>query len=413
MKKIIISILILLSIISFANPNVNKPWNYSFNPALMDYGTRNFIDVGGDVNLIFIQPIMNFGDLFKESLVIDFNNIYDNLNGNNLKLHLNADVMAYGKLHIWFASFAQTAEINTNSKIELPNDLIKLISYGNIDNGEIVDLEGEGVINSNIIFESSSYISLQGNNSIFGFAFTRFLPIGLLRGKINFENTNDIDNAQMNVNYNIDGNMYSSLKSLESLISNDYSGMPMEEDIINTFVEGSGLKFNVGYINKNGKWGFSINDIVIKPAEVKYDYTITATGSLSVDNLELITDIGTPVIEKSDDVLSRKYPEIDLDMPMNITFFKTFNLLFNPTPHIQYFLGKGLAWGINFDGNLLFIPFWLDLSNKIDYWSLNTGFGMNLHILDVNFSAESNATKLDNIFKFHNFSFKINFAAGI
>ncbi|WP_129409136.1 hypothetical protein [Marinitoga lauensis] len=69
--------------------------------------------------------------------------------------------------------------------------------------------------------------------------------------------------------------------------------------------------------------------------------------------------------------------------------------------------------GINFDGNLLFIPFWLDLSNKIDYWSLNTGFGINLYILDANFSVESNALIFENIFKFKNFSFKLNIAAGI
>ncbi|WGS65646.1 hypothetical protein [Marinitoga aeolica] len=413
MKKIIISMLILLSIISFANPNVNKPWNYSFNPALMDYGTRNFIDIGGDVNLVFIQPFMNFGDLFKESVEIDFNKIYDNLDGNNLKMLLNADIMAYGKLHIWFATFAQTAEIKTNTKIELPNDLIKLISYGNINNGLIENLEGEGVINSNIIFESSSYISLQGKNSIFGLAFTNFYPISLLRSTISFKNTNDMENAKMNIGYEIKGHMYSSLKSLESLISDEYYGVPIEEDILNTLKDSAGIKVNLGYINKNGKWGLSLNDIVLKQADVKYDYTLTATGSIVVDNMNVTTDNGTPVIEKSDELISRTYPEASVDLPMNITFFKTFNILFNPTPHIQYFFGKGLSWGVNFDGNLLFIPFWLDLSNKIDYWSLNTGFGLNLHIVDINVSAESNSIDFGDVFKFNNFSFKINFAAGI
>ncbi|MBM7558740.1 hypothetical protein [Marinitoga litoralis] len=418
MKKIIISLLILLSIISFANPNLNKPWNYSFNPALMDYGTRNFIDIGGDFNLVFTQPFLNFNDLFKESLVIDLNNIYDNLNGNNLKIYLNADAMAYGKLHIWFASFAQTVRINTDTKIELPNDLIKLISYGNVNNGEIDNLEGEGLINSKIIFESSSYISLQGRNSIFGLSLTRFFPIGLLKSNIKFDNVTDVDNARMNINYTYSGNIYSSMKSFEAINTKlnenySYNGDGLYEDFMEVLSNDFGTKINLGYINKGGKWGLSLNDIVLKPANVKYNYTLMATGSINVDNLEIITDMGTPVIEKSEENLSKTYPETDLDMPINVSFFKTFNILFNPTPHIQYFLGKGLAWGINFDGNLLFIPFWLDFSNNIDYWSLNTGLGLNLHIVDINFSAESNSFELGNIFKFNNFSFKINFAAGI
>jgi hypothetical protein len=414
MKKIIIiSILILLSIISFSNPNINKPWNYSFNPALLDFGTRNFIDIGGDLDFVFIQPIVNFGDLFKESVEIDFNKIYDNLNGNDLNLFLNANVMAYGKLHIWFASYAKTAGIYSNSKIELPNDLIKLISYGNIENGEIVDLNGEGVINSNIIFESSDYVSIQGKNSIFGLSLSRFYPMVLLRSNINFENTSDVENAQMNINYNISGNVYSSLKSLESLFSDEYDGTSIDKDILDTMNDEAGMKLNIGYINKNGKWGVSVNDIVIKNAEVKYNYSLSATGSIKVDNLEITSENGTPTIEKSDELLSREFPESPMDLPMNITFFKTFDIIFNPTPHIQYYLGKGLAWGVNFDGHLLFIPFWLDISNKIDYWALNTGFGLNLHIIDINLSAESNALDFGDIFKFNNFSLKINFAAGI
>ncbi|KLO23057.1 hypothetical protein X275_04185 [Marinitoga sp. 1197] len=413
MKKLLIFTIIILSVLSFANPNINKPWNYSFNPALVDYGTRNLIDIGvsGDVN--FIQPFINFGDLFKDEIIIDFNDIYDNLNEEPLPINLNADASAFGKIHLWFLSYAKIFDLKTNTKVALPNDLMKLLSYGNVENGEIVDLNGEGILNSNIIFTDTNYLSIVSKNSIFGLSFSNFLPIAIIKSNVDFNQTSNIEDATLKINYNINGDVYSSLKSLESLISDNYYGPKIDEDISNTLGENSGLKMSFGYINKYNKWGISINDIVIKNAEMKYTYTLSATGNILVDNMNVETNQGTPTLEMVDELSSKVFPDVSLDLPMNISFFYTFNMIFDITPHLQYYFGKGLDWGINFDGNLLFIPFWLDISNKIDYWSLNTGFGINLHILDLSVSVKSNTADFGDVFDFNNLSFELNVAAGI
>ncbi|SHE60195.1 hypothetical protein SAMN02745164_00774 [Marinitoga hydrogenitolerans DSM 16785] len=418
MKKLLIFTIIIFSVLSFSNPNINKPWNYSFNPALVDYGTRNLIDIGvsGDVN--FIQPFINFGDLFKDEIIIDFNDIYDNLGEEPLPINLNADVSAFGKIHLWFLSYAKIVDLKTNTKVALPNDLMKLLSYGNVENGVIVDLNGEGFLNSNIIFTDTNYLSFVSKNSIFGLSFSNFLPIAIIRSNVDFNQTSNIENATLKINYNLNGDVYSSLKSLNTLILNDYDDYDnhdseIDEDILNSLGENAGLKMSFGYINKSNRWGISINDIVIKNAEMKYTYTLSATGNILVDNMNIETDQGTPTLEMLDESSSRVFPEVPLDLPMNISAFYTFNFLFDITPHLQYYFGKGLDWGINFDGNLLFIPFWLDISNKIDYWTLNTGFGINIHIIDINASVESASQEFGNILNFKNLAFKLNIGIGI
>ncbi|GAB6188998.1 hypothetical protein JCM30566_07370 [Marinitoga arctica] len=412
MKKIIIVLMIILTTLSFANPNINKPWNYSLNPALMDYGTRNFLDLGINGDISLFQPFINFSDLFKEEIVVDFNEIYDNLDNENLPITLNANASIFGKLHIWFLTYANNVNLYSNTKINLPNDLVKLISYGNVENGEIVNLDGEGIFNSNIILENTNYISI-GKNSIFGFSFSKFIPVSILKSTMSFNQDSNVASATTTINYSIEGNIHSSLESLSSFVSKPYNGPAIDEDILNAFNDSAGLKINLGYINKSNKWGISINDIVLKPAEMTYKYTFSATGNILIDNMNIITEQSSPTLEKSEESIARKFPDNPLDLPMNISAFYTFNFIFDITPHIQYYFGKGLDWGVNLDGNLFFIPFWLDISNKIDYWSLNTGLGLNIHIIDINASVNSNSNKLGNILNFDNLSFNLNIGMGI
>ncbi|WP_129409135.1 hypothetical protein [Marinitoga lauensis] len=351
-KTISILFILIVGIFVFSNPTVNKPWNYSFNPALLDFGTRNFIDIGGNVDLDLIQPFFNFGDLFKEDVIIDFNEIYNNLDGKNLNILLDANGSAYGKIYLWFLTYAKTINISSKTKISIPNDLIKFISEGNVVDGELINLAGnDGIFNSDIIFESNNYISLQTKNSIFGISLSNFYPIALLRSNISFESINDIENAKTNIKYSISGNIYSSMQSFEAINTKlnpnytfDNGGKGLYEDFMNALDNFSGLKINVGYINKKGKWGVSLNDIVIKPAEVKYQYTFDATGAIEIENMEVLTDIATPIIKLYDDFSNRIFPEISGDLPMNVSFFYTLPIIFNPTPHIQYYFDRGLSW---------------------------------------------------------------------
>ncbi|KLO20954.1 MULTISPECIES: hypothetical protein [unclassified Marinitoga] len=407
-KTSIILFIFIIGILTFSNPTINKPWNYSFNPALFDYGTRNLIDIGGNLTVDFEQPFINFGDFFKEEMIIDFNEIYDNLKGENLDINLEANALMYGKLHLWMFSYAKSFNLYSNTKLSLPNDLIKLISYGNVENGDLVDLSGEGIINTDILLEDNNYFSWIGKNSIIGINISNFAPVAVLRGNITFKQTPDIENATLNIDYSLSGKVYSSFGILDKLIDNGNMDLGY-----NDIMKYSGTKISIGYISKKDRWGVSLNDIVLNKAKVKYEYTLEATGNLNVADLKVISDNATPIIEKISETLDKEYPEISLDLPMNISAFYTFNFLFDITPHLQYFFEKGLAWGINIDGNLLFIPFWFDISNNIDYWSLNTGFGINLHILDLNVSVKSNTADFGDVFDFNNLSFELNVAAGI
>ncbi|AEX86395.1 hypothetical protein XO10_09955 [Marinitoga sp. 1135] len=421
MKKLYILLLIFIFSISlFANPNINKPWNYKFNPALLDFGTRNFIDIGVNANLDLANPVISMGDLFKEEIVIDLNEIYDNLDGNPLPITLDLDTGLYLKLHLWSFSYAKEYSIDGNIDVSIPNAIVEFLAEGNVEDGEFKDLEGkDGIFNVDIIAQSSNYYSFGNKNYSYGIMLSKFYPVMIMRSSIDFSQTADADKGIMKIDYAVVGNVNSSLQSLSSLLgdSEDYYGPDLNEDLMETFKsESAGFKMSIGYVNgynRKAKWGIAINDIVLKPAQADYAYTLSSTSSITIENMNIETEEGSTMLKEDEDALVMEYPNSPEDMPMSISYFFTTHMLFDFTPHFQYYMGKGLDYGVSIDGNLWIIPFWMDISKNQNVWSLNTGFGLNIHLADVNFTIGSASDTFGGMWKFEGFTVKVNVAAGI
>lgn len=405
MKKIMM-VIIYIFIFSnlFANINLVKTLGIKFNPALIDYNKNN-VYFESSFKFNYLQPFISSTDLFKNNIILDLNKIYHDLNGKDAIIILDADYSLLFKVKIKSLSYANNIYIYSDNYAFISNDLLKLISEGNKTDSDSTSFLGKSYINSYSILENNNYISYTKNENIFSITISKFIPLFVLKNNISINNDYNLDKGHFDFEYFINGNIYTPVSIAEYF----------NTDIISLYSDlfkDAGYKLNLSYINTSKRFGISLNDLIISTATLNYDYNLIGKGYIINNNLNILSNFSNSI---NNDNSSIEYPRYVLDLPINISYFTTIDYIllnrikFQITPYYKIFLKGGSEYGmiINNDNNI-FNSLYLNLSKKMNFWFLESGFTCALYFMNLDFSILNSSFEVKKLLSLKNLSFKIN-----
>ncbi|KLO22189.1 hypothetical protein X275_06480 [Marinitoga sp. 1197] len=385
MKKILLVLLLVFSVLSFSQIEPLSPWNKDLNSALVSWSARNFIEINGGIKSGLIQESL---DSLEE--VIDLNifgneeNYYD-LSDSNI-LSRNVEFNMFAKLKL--GSFVLSPEFTIQ----------------NIDKHNLKTLDFRNAL----LARGGLHVGLKGKDFSFGGTIKSYIPIYDVvragdgdRYYIITAFPDDINNLPYN---------YSLLHDGPDKIF-DKMDMLMDKLLNNGIIT-----LDVGFVA--GKdypaIGFGIKDIPIAEGIGIYKSHTFAEVDYSTETLEFENfNIAHISDEKS-------FTDFK---PWKMTFFITLPILLDFVPSIEYAPETNdFVWGVAAGQRLFwgFLPFWAEIKNysintdydTFEYWTFNGGFGMNVYLAEVHASLSTQAQALEELFNARNTSVNINMSVG-
>lgn len=393
-KNFIFILMFLLSIVILSGP-----FDYSFlsfNPVLLDSHSRSILHLGMDADVYLGGQAANFLVL-EDSL--DWNNIYIQLDGDDFIANTFQTSNSSGVLTIFGVSIGTTFQINNTLNMHFSNDFVKLLTDDFVFENT---LNAEGEIFLDLKINSGLYAAFDLLGLRWGGILSLYLPIVQTNSSINFNL--DFINNEFSAGFESPLLSIFDLKTLESLIENEdfeYEGYELYTR--------SGINISLGavnYLGNNPIFGFSLNNLTLRPANVyKYDL-----------NFDFTEDIENN--DSNDDFLQNNliFELVDSNYLMrdttSISAFYTFNFGVNITPYGEYFFDNSFNLGTYVHTKLLFFPLWTGFEYNRGLYNLNFGAGIDLRFIDFNLEIGFSDKNIGNIFNIENTKGKVNFAIG-
>jgi len=410
MKKIIfIIITAILSTVYFGSTFTDNA--VSNNNVMFNFSERNILDIGVSADLFAEENLIDLLDLYSKrnetEYVIDLNEIYSGLNGSNGLIRLNAYAESFAKVNLFGIKLALKADINTENKIEIPNEILKFISEGN-EIGE--NIQASGSVDMNTVLTSGIYAGINSGNFGIGISGDLFLPLIYSDPEAYYNTYFNTENGGVGSGAIGEIPVYSVFNSEEIKAVS-------EEMILEKLYGNSGIKFDIDFVgvkNDSPYFGISLGNIVLRPAVL--DKKLVAKFDISAVATDLL---GTGEYDTSSNFSFEDTEEVNMEykMPLKASaFVKLPVLFFDVTPFADVYFDKEILfdWGTYAEGRLLgIIPYHLSFTNINSAWGLETGFGIDLHAVELYIAAGTKSSDINNLFNLKGISAKINISVGL
>lgn len=410
MKKIlIITIISILTIISFSESLT--AWDNQFNPALMNSKRRGFFELGVSPNIMFFQNLVGsdfiLNNYDKQEIVIDLDQFYDGLKGEDLKLFTNDNLNAYTLVNFFNLGLGVYSNFDLQAKLTVPNSLLALLTQGNEIDQTYTDT-GDVLLNS--VIEAGAYSSFSWRNrNLIGLKLGAFLPIITSDKDANFEygfTTDETDNS-------INGYLKASIPAYSNFSASELENLDVGT-VQDRLLTNNGYKIDIGYINgyyKNPKWGIAVNNITLKKANLTNSININAEYTVEASNLLFDQSFDSSenfeIVDKSN--VNKQY-----SLPISVTGFYKFTFIFDFIPFVEWYpTASQFNYGINAKSNIFnIIPYSFNFEREMDIWKAGFGIGLNTYFVETRLNLSLANSKISNLFDLKGISAKFNVAVG-
>ncbi|HPG48227.1 MAG TPA: hypothetical protein PLI81_04060 [Petrotogaceae bacterium] len=410
-KLLLVFTVVMIAVVFMANPF--SSWENDLNPALMSFRSRGFIEVGVSPEISIDQNYKALPDIIRDAMppnsvyTIDFNDLYTSLNGNDLSLFALTETGAHASIHFWPLGLGTYAYLKGSMELSVPNKLIDLIANGNKINETYT---ASSQIFGDLYIDAGAYGALRSDSFALGVKYGYFMPIAKSQNSVyNFKFDTNSQNSTMAATLTGDFSYvspfsYSQLKNFSA------------EDIQHEFRNKAGQKLDIGFVtgeNRKPFLGVSLNNITLVPAKLDRKNNVTATATVSYNNPLFggKVDISDPVIKTDETVL---YEPILADAPLNMSAFIRLPFILDWIPYIQYYFNDSrVDWGVNAQGNLLWIlPFNVGLESINNSWKASAGMGIDIYLVQLYAQVSSRSRNFDMLMNTNNMAFRVDIGVG-
>jgi hypothetical protein len=408
-KLIIISILTIFSIMIFSESLT--AWDNQFNPALMNSKRRGFIEIGITPDIMFFQNLVDskfiLDNYDKEEIVIDLDEFYSGLEGEDLKLYTVDNANVYGLINLWNLGLGVYSNLDLELKLDIPNSLLGLLTQGN-EIGQTYTDQGNVVLNS--FLEAGAYGSFSWNDkNLIGLKAAFFSPIITSDENANFEYGFSTDGT----NNSITGNLSVSIPAYSNFTAEELENIDYDL-IMNNLIGNHGYKVDIGYIRGNYKepdWGVAIKNINIKKANLTKSVDINANYTIDASNILFDQTFETT---ENFEIVDSEDANVQYGLPIGVSGFYKFTFIVDWIPFVEWYpTNSEFNFGINAKSNLFnIIPYSFNFERESDIWKAGFGLGLNTYLVETRFNISLANSKLSNIFDLKGISAKINLAVG-
>jgi hypothetical protein len=386
-------------------------WDNQFNPALMDSKKRGFIEIGVTPDIMFFQNLVDskfiLDNYDKEEIVIDLDQFYGGLEGEDLKLYTVDNANVYGLINLWNLGLGVYSNVDLELKLDIPNSLLGLLTQGN-EIGQTYTDQGNVVLNS--FLEAGAYGSFSWNDkNLIGLKAAFFSPIITSDENANFEYGFSTDGT----NNSITGNLSVSIPAYSNFTAEELENIDYDL-IMNNLIGNHGYKVDIGYIRGNYKepdWGVAIKNINIKKANLTKSVDINANYTIDASNILFDQTFETT---ENFEIVDSEDANVQYGLPIGVSGFYKFTFIVDWIPFVEWYpTNSEFNFGINAKSNLFnIIPYSFNFERESDIWKAGFGLGLNTYLVETRFNISLANSKLSNIFDLKGISAKINLAVG-
>lgn len=415
----IILLFLVLTTTLFSYPF--KAWNHNFNPALMDFRTRNFLEIGMNEDLIASQNALLLWEelpkLQQETYVLDIPKIYEHLEGEDLNITLYDETSLYGILDLSFVRLGAYANINLDGKISIPNDLMEILAYGNVEE----EYKGSSLPKVDGNVDLGLYTSVRTDNFSLGVKYGLNLPVLLTDKDAKLDYELITSDASIAGSLKLSIPIYSSIHpdEIEDLQNLD------QESIMNKALDAAqvlSVGFASGGKHETPEWGIAVNNITIVPGVLRYRYDISTELEYDSGNILETLLNGDETLEEpptedqgSEEIYTITEINKEYKPPISVSGFFSFPLLFDWTAYGEAIFSDpiGINYGLVGEWKLVEVfPIYLGLENISQIWRTSLGFGMNIYVLELYGGVSVASENFLDQYRLEGLSARLNFAIG-
>lgn len=418
MKKLLLSLFIFTTVISFSfaerhwndrifEINVNVPVNISNNTLVLD-------------------------DIMRDTIVIDFTKIADNMTSDGFNTIINASPSTGFKIEVPSGLlFGLSTGVDLYSNLTIDQSLFEFLGHGNKLN-EDLDIDLDGYVDAFLYLRAD----VGWDYDKFKITLSPSLYTALLHASTNgsyvkVTNSNDGTFAyklQGNINLysitGIDDSMKDAFKSMDfAQIGNRLLGE------MNNIWQSAGFDMQVGFSYELYRYFTLIGNVKIPviPARLSYVVPISISSEFETSILDVVNDeTGTPSFEK--DIGSCQRAEYKINRPMKITVMGNFH----PWNGVmEYYGGFGLGFDHPFASNpedrgvyvdyllatrfgiLNTLNFYLSTERTDRIFIHKATVALNVRLIEVDVGVASESTSLINSFKAGGVGAFVNVSVGM
>jgi len=408
-----LALLFILFITFTLNANPIQPWDHEFNPALLSTGQRQIIEVGMSTKLSLSNSYFTVQQIFPADgvLLLDFNRILSDLDGNDLKVAANISFEEHIVLTIAGLSLGEYGSMSGSVSSAIPNSIIEVIADG-ISLGETS--EDSADIYGKVFAKAGVYAGYRWRDWQFSTKVGAFAPVVYTDKNASFAYS--VDN-------NADGNI-----SAEASATIPFYSMLNITDMSNTdsaaLINGLGYNMDLGAVKmKNGKphYGFSLNGLTLAPATLPYTTTFSATATMTAQDLISYEEGNDPWTTDSDmEDMETVEEAYQVNLPLSLGGF----YCLSGYPGFIDWIGHGeitlddgallLGAGVTAKGAVFPLSA-LSLSLGYDkfLWETSLGLRFSLHLVEVGLDVGMSNMRFVKLFTPSGLNVGLNIALGI
>ena len=396
MKRTIIGILTAALLLAggaatLSADNGLRPRDHSRNPVFLDFGARQYAELGVSADVAVANSVMSLSDIFSKELVIDLDEIYENTPDRGMRLgstvanetHLSVKLDRLG-----FGFFTDTSGF---TRFTVPQKFIELVTQGNELDESYADAT-ELVQRS--FTQAGAYATYEFAGFVFGGKLSAFAPLVYTESnaKANFQLTTAADGT-------IEG---------EVSASGDVYTSGGEEGLV-----GTGVNVSLGVVRPDAEgkplYGGAINSIPLVAARPGYAIDVEQT------RFTFTTDSLLDAINSGEDPFTTSETEGDVEvvaldpsdrpkvhMPLSVSGFYRFAVpVVDVVPSAEIVLGDypRLNAEVNVEGNFFPVNMLsVGFGHTDSLWHAGAGLRIPVRVIELELQVRSVGTEIAGVF---------------
>ncbi len=276
--------------------NLFQSWDHDTNAALLASSQRQYIDLGLlHTDLTVDNSSLDYREVFQEEWRLSFNDIVDELDGNDLLFNANVNLGNYATIQAFRLTPGAFVHVSHLSQFRLPNDLFEILAEGVPDDGDSISREGDASVRLRSVAEAGVHATYRAWDHIFGAKAAAYLPV------LYSDDLGLTYDFYMGREANEDGNIIDLHGELSGRVLTAVNFEdPSDFDL--------GLKIDVGAMKQDDRgramYGLGVNNIPLVPAEARYQ--VAADAELSVTS-----EGGLQALIDGEDAIDTQFPDAD------------------------------------------------------------------------------------------------------
>lgn len=373
--------------------------NHRLNPAFLSIGSRGMFELGLDTQVTGYNDAFALGDVFTETLVIDFDALSDSVGESGLRLGSSASAGAHVVGHLFGFGLGGYARSESLGEVTIPDSFFELLAEGNeLDK----PYSGSGGVFLRSFVETGAYASGEFSDYTVGLKLARFMPLAYGEADDGFEYELETTENGITATAGIDVPVFSAF-DLEAIEGGDSVDM---SDAMNN----AGLKMDLGVVRRDAqdraKWGAAFTDVSIVPATATGEFRVTGSAGFEMDGAaQKQIDDEDPFDLSQADPSAEFSGDADeqIRMPMGVSGFYRFEFPWvDLIPHGQVIfdersgiLNPGVTVaGNRFPANLLY----LGVERNRLAWRAGAGLRIPLYVFEMDLRVQSTSRRIGGIF---------------